>query len=92
MVRFARLIRHIPTEAVAAARKASFGQVVSCIPGKNNQAIIPVSNVFVRKVRGGQRSFTALGGIQSEHWLQVERDLPQLIGRWRDRICTQTYY
>lgn len=78
----------MPTETVAAARKASFGQVVSC--SKNNQAIIPISNVFMRKVRGGQRIFTVLGEFQSEHWLQVERDLPELIGRWTDRICTQT--
>lgn len=47
---------------VAAARKASLRQVViSCSPGKNNQAIIQISDVFMRKFRGGQRIFTVLG-------------------------------
>lgn len=57
----------MPTETVAAARKASFGQVVSCSPGKNNRAIIPTIDVFIRKVRGGQIILTVLGGFQSQH-------------------------
>lgn len=54
VVHITGLIREMPTETVAAARKASSGQVlVSCSPGKNKQAIIQISNVFMRKATGG---------------------------------------
>lgn len=75
----------MPTETVAAARKPSFGQVVSCSSGKNNQAIIPIFNVFMRKIGGGQR-ILVLEGFQPEYWLQVERDLPEVIGRWTEFV------
>lgn len=84
MVHKIRLFREVPTETVAAARKASLGQVViSGSPGKNNQAIIQISDVFMREVRGGQRIFTVLEGFQSEFWLQVE---PVLTGRWTENF------
>lgn len=65
MVRMVRLIRRVPAETVAAARKASLGQVVSCSPGKNNQAIIQIPNVFIRNIIGGQNIFTVIEGFQT---------------------------